>query len=222
MHVATNSNKQNSRNIRNNKHLARRIARTSSFTTRGYFPSRKNSARLYFESYLELWQLIEAEYAADIHYINTQPHTIKYINSKGNLAQYTSDVMFKLANGTYQFREVKPEIFCDEAKFKRIKEVYKDVGPEFDVFTDKTYSQTRQDNLAQLFHFSSQYFDVDERLFAALNVLPEQCAIAEASALLRQYKQWPAATFYCLFLQYYLCDLELPLSPNTVITRNIF
>ena len=160
MSAAIKNNKKNSRNIRNNPNLARRIPRTSSFTTRGYFPSRKNSASLYFESYLELWQLIEAEYAADIHYINTQPHTIKYINSKGNLAH--------------------------------------------------------------LFHFSSQYFDVDERLFAALDVLPEQCAIAEATALLRQYKEWPAATFYCLFLQYYICDLERPLSPNSIITRNIF
>lgn len=212
----------NNRNIANNAHLARKIPRTSAFSNRGYFPSRKNSAHLYFESYLELSQLIEAEYATDIQYINTQPHTIEYINRKGRLTQYTPDVMFKFACGRYKFREVKPEIFRNKVKFERIQELYDDVDHEFDVFTDKTYSQIRQDNLAQLFHFTSQYFHVDERLFAALDVLPEQCAIAEATALLRQYKEWPAATFYCLFLQYYVCDLERPLSPNSIITRNIF
>lgn len=212
---------KNTRNIRNNAQLARRIPHTSKFFNRGYFPSRKNTSLLYFESYLELEQLISAEFEADIQYINTQPHTIEYCNNNGRLLQYTPDVMILQSNGQIKFREVKPEKYWRTNKFNQIGEKYNKLDYEFDGFTDKTYSQIRRKNLAKLFHYTSRYFENDELLFSAIDVLPRQCSIAEANALLLLNKQWPAATFYCLFLQYYVCDLEAPLTPNTIIYKNI-
>lgn len=129
----------------------------------GHFPSIKNSKSIGFESELENSLFLTLEFDNDVKQYLEQPQFKIVLDGKEKT--YSADCFIqRVENSKYldTIVEVKyvSEIEKDkeylEKKFRAAKEACHDLGIDFLVYTDLTYSKTYRSNLDFLYRYKTQ------------------------------------------------------------------
>ena len=212
-------------------HMRRRLARYSKFNISGLFKTRKGKCGenwLFFESYLEKDFFTKFEFDPKILMIESQPISISY-SWQGKTCYYTADVgLVNVSNHKVEtlYVEIKHSSAMEdkvtERKFKKIRQVFRKLGYQFEVFTEKNLLCEQSLHNLEIINKSIGYIDKSSPLIDdALTALPSQVTLKEATEALDALKMDTSVLSYLLHKQLYLFDLSKPMRANTILDRNI-
>ncbi|MDO6566265.1 Tn7 transposase TnsA N-terminal domain-containing protein [Alteromonas sp. 1_MG-2023] len=219
------------KDIYRKEHMRRMLGRYSKFNISGLFKTRKGKSGenwLFFESYLENAFFNQYEFEPSIVTLESQPLSISYY-FRGRKRFYTPDIGLVQFTGNElieKYKEVKhSSLMKDEEtrnKYKRVRRVFKKLGYEFEVVTEKNLkSEQALRNLEIIYksigHITSSSPLIDD----ALSFIPNHTTFGEASIALKALQIDTSVLFYLLYKQLYQFELNQPLRSDTVLTRNI-
>ena len=175
--------------ISNNK-LPKRKAKKTFMTVTGYFPSKKNSRSIFFESMLEKKLFLSLEFDENVLNYLEQPVIIEYTN-KNRKTTYCPDCLINYKNSKSKLVEVKysSELIDREDEFKIKFEQAKLYANEnnliFDIFTEKSIEPIELKNMEFLYSFAFNKKD-DEKEKYIIKTLKsiEDTTITELLSLL--------------------------------------
>ena len=211
--------------------MRRRLARYSKFNISGLFKTRKGKNGenwLFFESYLENAFFNQYEFDPSIVVMESQPLSISYY-FRGKKRFYTPDIGLVQCsdNGLKEkFKEVKHSSAMEDNttrnKYKRIRRVFKKLGYEFEVVTEKNLkSEQALRNLEIIYKSLGNITSSSPLIDDALSLIPSQTTLGEATTALKTLQMDPCVLYYLLYKQLYQFDLNQPLRSETLLTRNI-
>ena len=211
--------------------MRRRLARYSKFNISGLFKTRKGKNGenwLFFESYLENAFFNQYEFDPSIVVMESQPLSISYY-FRGKKRFYTPDIGLVQCsdNGLKEkFKEVKHSSAMEDNttrnKYKRIRRVFKRLGYEFEVVTEKNLkSEQALRNLEIIYKSVGNITNSSPLIDDALSLIPSQTTLGEATTALKTLQMDPCVLYYLLYKQLYQFDLNQPLHSETHLTRNI-
>ncbi|RBQ32787.1 hypothetical protein CRU92_03465 [Arcobacter sp. FW59] len=175
--------------ISNNK-LPKRKAKKTFMSVTGYFPSKKNSRSIFFESMLEKKLFLSLEFDENVLNYLEQPVIIEYTN-KNRKTTYCPDCLINYKNSESKLIEVKysSELIDKEDEFKIKFEQAKLYANEnnliFDIFTEKSIEPIELKNMEFLYSFAFNKKD-DEKEKYIIKTLKsiEDTTITELLSLL--------------------------------------
>lgn len=219
------------KDIYRKEHMRRMLGRYSKFNISGLFKTRKGKFGenwLFFESYLENAFFNQYEFDPSIVVIESQPLSISYY-FKGKKRFYTPDIGLVQCSDNGQkekFKEVKHSSAMEDKttrnKYKRIRRVFKRLGYEFEVVTEKNLkSEQALRNLEIIYKSVGNITSNSPLIDDALSLIPSQTTLGEATTALKALQIDPCVLYYLLYKQLYQFDLNQPLRSYTRLTRNI-
>ncbi|WP_088328529.1 TnsA endonuclease N-terminal domain-containing protein [Lacimicrobium sp. SS2-24] len=213
------------RNVENNTDLTRPIKRKGPVFATGYFATSKNIHRLYFESFLELSAMLHYEYDPTVDFIDSQPASFE-LQVGNKIVRYSPDLLIRRMPNELVYVEVKP---TNKLKKKKVRNKHaalrialKQLGREFVEFTEEDIPNTRYKNLELLHQGASSYQGAIPNVNDALVALPQECTtVGDALSSLSSSGLHQNMLHYLLFKQYFRCDLDKPLTNDSVIYSNV-
>lgn len=175
--------------ISNNK-LPKRKAKKTFMSVTGYFPSKKNSRSIFFESMLEKKLFLSLEFDENVLNYLEQPVIIEYTN-KNRKTSYCPDCLIDYKNSESKLIEVKysSELIDREdelkIKFEQAKLYANENNLIFDIFTEKSIEPMELKNMEFLYSFAFNIKD-DEKEKYIIKILKtiEDTTITELLSLL--------------------------------------
>ena len=188
--------------------MRRRLARYSKFNISGLFKTRKGKNGenwLFFESYLENAFFNQYEFDPSIVVMESQPLSISYY-FRGKKRFYTPDIGLVQCsdNGLKEkFKEVKHSSAMEDNttrnKYKRIRRVFKKLGYEFEVVTEKNLkSEQALRNLEIIYKSLGNITSSSPLIDDALSLIPSQTTLGEATTALKTLQMDPCVLYYLL------------------------
>lgn len=144
--------------ISNNK-IPKRKAKKTFMSVTGYFPSKKNSRSIFFESMLEKKLFLSLEFDENVLNYLEQPVIIEYSN-KNRKTTYCPDCLIYYKNDKSKLIEVKysSELIDREdelkIKFEQAKLYANENNLIFDIFTEKSIEPMELKNMEFLYSFA--------------------------------------------------------------------
>ncbi|MCG3706942.1 TnsA endonuclease N-terminal domain-containing protein [Aliarcobacter butzleri] len=175
--------------ISNNK-IPKRKANKTFMSVTGYFPSKKNSRSIFFESMLEKKLFLSLEFDENVLNYLEQPVIIEYTN-KNRKTTYCPDCLINYKNSKSKLIEVKysSELIDREdelkIKFEQAKLYANENNLIFDIFTEKSIEPMKLKNMEFLYSFAFNIKD-DEKEKYIIKILKtiEDTTITELLSLL--------------------------------------
>lgn len=196
----------------------RKVVTRSGHGVRGYFPSRKMSRMVAWESQLERDAIMLLEFSLGVVGFREQPARV-YFDQDGERHLYIPDFEVELADGRLLHVEVKPESKLRKPdiarRFAAITAHYSRSDNGFSILTEEVIrKEPRLSNLRLLAYHQPE--DASSPEMAAhiqkLVLLPAQ-TVAGATAVLGDVR----AVYQLLAANVYGCDLDSPIGAETRI-----
>jgi len=189
-----------------------------------YFYSQKNRQYFWCESMLERDALLLMEFDSDIVGYKTQPISIQYKDTLGEIRRYTPDYLFKRKSSEqFVFHEVKMAERVDDALMEkislinhRLREAY---GSRLEIITNEEVRVgSRIDNLETLYPYKRVLLDM-QTVNQIISALPTDGYYGDLIQCARTAGVREVVPLAILAHGYLSFNAELPLSVDTKIVK---
>ena len=178
----------------NNNKLPKRKAKKTFMSVTGYFPSKKNSRSIFFESMLEKKLFLSLEFDEDVLNYLEQPVIIEYTN-KNRKTTYCPDCLINYKNSKSKLVEVKysSELIYREdelkIKFEQATLYSNENNLIFDIFNETSIDPVELKNMEFLYSFAFNIKDDEKEKYIVKTLKTSQCStITELLSLLSNNK----------------------------------